>query len=89
MDLYNLKASYYDNNVSMMKESTLMHKTVRRQVAARSCISQIFDVAYSHYVPSIDRYGHKPGIMKGSTDLMKLVQKVTGTFVYRVRKIIS
>ena len=84
MDLYNLKASYYDKDVRMIKKSTLMHKTVRRQVAARSvrnCMSQICAVAYSHYVPSMDMYEHKPGIMKGSTELMKLVQKVTGTFV--------
>ena len=73
----------------MIKESTLMHKTVRKQVAARSvrnCMSQICAVAYSHYVPCVDRYEHKPGIMKGSTDLMKLVQKITGTFVQPVKK---
>ena len=59
MNLYYLKASYYDKDVSMIKESTLMHTTVRRQVAARSVrnfMSQICAVAYSHYVPSLDRY---------------------------------
>jgi len=89
MDLYNLKASYYDKDVSMIKESTLMHKTVRRQVTARSvrnCMTQICAVAYSHYVPCVDRYEHKPGIMKGSTELMKLVQKITRTFVQPVKK---
>ena len=66
-----------------------MYKTVQRQVAARSvknCMSQICDVAYSYYVPSMDRYEHKPGIMIGSMELMKLVQKVAGTFVCLVSK---
>ena len=89
MDLHNLKASYYDKDVSMIKESTLMHKTVWIHIAARSvrnCMSQICAVAYSHCVPSMDRYEHKPGIMKDSTELINLVQKVTGTFVRPVKK---
>ena len=34
----------------------------------------------------MDRYEHKQGIMKGLTDLMKLVQEITGTFVYPMKK---
>ena len=73
----------------MIKESTLMNKTVRRQVTNRSvrnCMSQICDVAYSHYVLCMDRYEHKQGIMKGLTDLVKLVQEITGTFVHPMKK---
>ena len=34
----------------------------------------------------MDRYEHKQSIMKGLTELMKLVQKITGTFVRPIKK---
>ena len=89
MDLYNIKASSFESEVSMIKEATLMHKIVRRQAVDRSvrnCMSQFCAVAYLHYVPCIDRYEHKQGIIKGSTELMKLVQKITSTFVCPITK---
>jgi hypothetical protein len=35
LDTYNMKATSIDNSISMVKQASLMHKSVRRQVAAR------------------------------------------------------
>ena len=32
MDFYNIKASSFDSEVSMIKETTLMHKIIRRKI---------------------------------------------------------
>ena len=91
LDMYNLRASSIDSSISTVKQATLMHKTVRRQVAAKSvrnCMSHICAIAYSHFVPSSDKYSHPPGIMDGATIFMKMVEKVTGTKVRPIKNII-
>ena len=52
LDMYNLKSSAVDSSISMVKQASLMHKTVRRQVTARSirnCMSHICAIAYSRF----------------------------------------
>ena len=90
LDTYNLKATSIDNSISMVKQASLMHKTVRRQVAARSvrnCMSHICAIAYSHFVPTSEKYHHPLGIMEGATKLMRMVETVTGTFVRPIKNI--
>ena len=89
LDMYNLKSSAVDSSISMVKQASLMHKTVRRQMAAisvRNCMSHICAIAYSHFVLSSDKYCHPPGSMYGATNLMKMVEKVTGTNVRPIKK---
>ena len=86
LDTYNLKATSIDKSISMVKQALLMHKTVKRQVVARSvrnCMSHICAITYSHFVPTSIKYNHPVGIMEGATKLMRLVERVTGTCVLK------
>ena len=79
LDLYNLKAASCDNAVTLVRHSSLMHKTVRRQIAGRSvrnCMSHICAIAYAHFVPTKVKYVHPKEIMGGSTKLHKTVEKL-------------
>ena len=88
LDLYNYKAASCDNAVTLVRHASLMHKTVRRQVAGKSvrnCMSHICAIAYAHFVPTKNKYVHPKGTLGGSTKSHKIVEEVTSTFVRPIK----
>ena len=85
----NLKASSLDTTICMVKQASIMHKVIIRQVAAQSVrhyMSHIFAIAYSRVVPISFKHGHPKGIANGSIQPMKSVESVTSIYMRSIKK---